>query len=149
MINRTRAIRPLTTAAFLVLGFTAIPLPAVASSAAASTCSTRVVGGGSGAPGAPPKQAYAHARATCNDVHGLKLQMTLYRNGVKVGSKQICQDGPTVPPVTGGPKDLVCEVNEHVTNPAGTQNWQVKATTEWYNTGGAKKSSSSSYSFRL
>ncbi|WP_327586743.1 hypothetical protein OHA25_06855 [Nonomuraea sp. NBC_00507] len=109
-------------------------LLAPASGTLASSCSTYLAGGGSAAPGQPPLKVYAHARATCNYVYGVKLQMTLYRNGNKVGEKKICQDGPSDPtsPV-GVPKDRTCEVNIRVNNPSGRQTWTMKVTTQWIN----------------
>ncbi|MEU6715485.1 hypothetical protein ABZ897_28820 [Nonomuraea sp. NPDC046802] len=100
----------------------------------ASTCTTYLAGGGSAAPGQPPLKVYAHARATCDYVFGVKMWMTLYRNGKKVGEKKVCQDGPSDPtsPV-GAPKDRTCEVNIRVNNPSGTQTWKMQVTTQWIN----------------
>ncbi|MEQ4720743.1 hypothetical protein [Nonomuraea sp. B19D2] len=103
---------------------------APASTAAASTCTTYVAGGPSAAPGQPPEKVYAHARSTCDYVYGVKLEMTLYRDGVKVGQKKICQEGPreSAPPI-----DMVCEVNLRVKNPAGIQTWKAKVKAQWIN----------------
>ncbi|MFI7642680.1 hypothetical protein [Nonomuraea sp. NPDC049400] len=103
---------------------------APASVAAASTCTTYVAGGPSAAPGQPPMKVYAHARSTCDYVYGVKLEMTLYRDGVKVGQKKICQEGP-INPVGNPPRDMACEVNLRVKNPSGIQTWKVKVKAQW------------------
>ncbi|MGP3962599.1 hypothetical protein ACTWPT_42070 [Nonomuraea sp. 3N208] len=105
---------------------------APASVAAASNCTTYVAGGPSAAPGQPPKKVYAHARSTCDYVYGVKLEMTLYRDGVKVGQKKICQEGP-INPEGAPPQDMICEVNLRVKNPSGIQTWKVKVKAQWIN----------------
>jgi hypothetical protein len=100
----------------------------------ASTCKTHLAGGPSGAPGKPPTHVFAHARSTCDYVYGVKLQMTFYKNGVKVGEKKICQDGP----VSRGPRNMTCEVHVRVKDKVGTVNWKMKVTAQWITNSGKK-----------
>ncbi|TDD00628.1 hypothetical protein E1292_28200 [Nonomuraea deserti] len=139
MGKKLRAASVLTAACLTATGIGALPASAAT---AADKCSTYAAGGPSAAPGEPPKKVYAHIRATCQNVYGVKLEMTLYRNGEKVGSKQICQDGPD-----RFPSDMTCEVNLRVNRPK-TSNWQIKGKITYIYNLTVRESRSISKSFR-
>ncbi|NBE93310.1 hypothetical protein FE391_39730 [Nonomuraea sp. KC401] len=140
MSRKLRTASVLTAACLTASGVGA--LPASAAAAATGSCKTYPAGGPSAAPGQPPEKVYAHISATCKNVYGVKLEMTLYRNGKKVGSKQICQDGPDK-----FPSNMTCEVNLRVNRPK-TSNWKIKGKITYIYNFVVRESRSISKSFR-